>query len=104
MSVLIAFTRSPNTKKALARVAEAQKSNGRWDRIEHSKGSDFLYLKNKTKNTEMVISGDSFGNKATVYIMPRNADNEIVVNMTTAAINQAICTLYGKLIPHKKMM
>ena len=104
MSVLISFTRSPNTKKLLARVAKVQKCNGRWDRIEHSKGSDFLYLKNKTKNTEMVISGDSFGNKATVYIMPRNAGNEIVVNMTTAAINQAISTLHRKLMPHRKMM
>lgn len=83
--------------QTLLRVNDTQVSNGLWQQVQLSKETEFLWLKNGDTNIELNITNSYCGTKASIYTTPRCAQNEIVVDLTTAAINRGVRRMIARI-------
>ena len=83
--------------QTLFRINDTQVTNGLWDSVQHSRETEFLWLKNRTNGIELNVASSYCGTKASIYTTPRNSQNEIVVDLTTAAVNRGIRKMYAKI-------
>ena len=85
------------TTQALKASTKAQTLSGLWDKIECAVEREYLNLSNSQEGTDITVTIRGCGKKASVYRLPINKSNLIVVDNTEDGINTGIMKMHRRI-------